>query len=149
MIMAKAATIGFKDFRVRYNTEDACRAELFRFRFPDGVVCLAWSYHLWPQYLPVPCPSAPNLRHCWYCYAPHQIATNCLVPGYLSLRYRQVWNICGSVKPHSGNPLWFCLTFTWQSPYRNGPERSKLPALQELFWWQSIQCYAPVSFGIS
>lgn len=37
--MAKAAAISFKEFRVRYSTEDACREELFRLRFPDGFVC--------------------------------------------------------------------------------------------------------------
>ena len=37
--MAKAATVSFKEFRARYNTEDACRGELFRLRFPEGFVC--------------------------------------------------------------------------------------------------------------
>ena len=37
--MAKAMGISFKEFRTRYNTEDACREELFRQRFPDGFVC--------------------------------------------------------------------------------------------------------------
>ena len=31
--MAKAAAISFKEFRTRYNTEAACREELFRQRF--------------------------------------------------------------------------------------------------------------------
>lgn len=39
VIMAKAAAISFKEFRTRYHTEDACREELFRQRFPDGFVC--------------------------------------------------------------------------------------------------------------
>ena len=34
--MARTAEITFKEFRRRYNTEDACRAELFRLRFPNG-----------------------------------------------------------------------------------------------------------------
>ena len=37
--MAKAATISFKEFRTRYRTEEACREELFRQRFPEGFVC--------------------------------------------------------------------------------------------------------------
>ena len=37
--MARTAEITFKEFRRRYNTEDACRAELFRLRFPNGFVC--------------------------------------------------------------------------------------------------------------
>ena len=39
MTMAKAATINFKEFRTRYYTEEACREELFRQRFPKGFVC--------------------------------------------------------------------------------------------------------------
>ena len=39
IIMAHAAAITFKEFRHRYNSEDACRAELFRLRFPNGFVC--------------------------------------------------------------------------------------------------------------
>lgn len=39
VIMAKTAAISFKEFRTRYHTEDACREELFRQRFPDGFVC--------------------------------------------------------------------------------------------------------------
>lgn len=37
--MAKAAAISFKEFRIRYSTEDACREELLRLRFPNGFVC--------------------------------------------------------------------------------------------------------------
>lgn len=37
--MARTAEITFKEFRRRYNTEEACRAELFRLRFPNGFVC--------------------------------------------------------------------------------------------------------------
>ena len=39
IIMARTAEITFKEFRRRYNSEDACRAELFRLRFPNGFVC--------------------------------------------------------------------------------------------------------------
>lgn len=37
--MAKVAAISFKEFQLQYNTEAACRAELFRLRFPEGFVC--------------------------------------------------------------------------------------------------------------
>lgn len=37
--MARTAEVSFKEFRRRYNSEDACRAELFRLRFPNGFVC--------------------------------------------------------------------------------------------------------------
>lgn len=37
--MAKAATISFKEFLTRYYTEEACREEMFRQRFPEGFVC--------------------------------------------------------------------------------------------------------------
>ena len=39
IIMDQAAAITFKEFRTRYNTEDACRTELFHLRFSDGFVC--------------------------------------------------------------------------------------------------------------
>ena len=37
--MAQAEEIRFKEFRERFATEDACRAELFRLRFAEGFVC--------------------------------------------------------------------------------------------------------------
>ncbi len=37
--MAHTAGITFKEFRECYNSEEACRAELFRLRFPKGFVC--------------------------------------------------------------------------------------------------------------
>ena len=37
--MARAESITFQEFRARFSTEDACRAELFRLRFPNGFVC--------------------------------------------------------------------------------------------------------------
>ena len=37
--MAKAAAISFREFRMWYHTEAACREELFRQRFPEGFVC--------------------------------------------------------------------------------------------------------------
>lgn len=37
--MARTAEVSFKEFRRRYNNEDACSAELFRLHFPNGFVC--------------------------------------------------------------------------------------------------------------
>ena len=37
--MAHAESITFVEFRIRFSTEDACRAELFRLRFPNGFIC--------------------------------------------------------------------------------------------------------------
>lgn len=37
--MTQAEEIRFKEFRERFATEDACRAELFRLRFAEGFVC--------------------------------------------------------------------------------------------------------------
>ena len=37
--MAHAESITFEEFRTRFSTEEVCRAELFRFRFPNGFVC--------------------------------------------------------------------------------------------------------------
>ena len=43
--MARAESITFKEFRTRFSTEDTCRAELFRFRFPNGFVCPKCGNH--------------------------------------------------------------------------------------------------------
>ena len=37
--MAHAESITFEEFRTRFSTEDICRAELFRLRFPNGFFC--------------------------------------------------------------------------------------------------------------
>ena len=37
--MAHAENITFEEFRTRFSTEESCRAELFRLRFPNGFVC--------------------------------------------------------------------------------------------------------------
>ena len=53
--MAHAAAITFKEFRHRYNSEDACRAELFRLRFPNGLYTLnvaAWNTILFKAGIP-------------------------------------------------------------------------------------------------
>ena len=37
--MERAESITFEEFRTRFSTEESCRAELFRLRFPNGFVC--------------------------------------------------------------------------------------------------------------
>ena len=37
--MAHAENITFEEFRTRFSTEESCRAELFRLRFPNGFFC--------------------------------------------------------------------------------------------------------------
>ena len=37
--MAQAESITFEEFRTRFSTEEICRAELFRLRFPNGFFC--------------------------------------------------------------------------------------------------------------
>ena len=37
--MAHAEKITFQEFRTRFSTEESCRAELLRLRFPNGFVC--------------------------------------------------------------------------------------------------------------
>ena len=37
--MAHAESITFEEFRTRFSSEDSCRAELFRLRFPNGFIC--------------------------------------------------------------------------------------------------------------
>lgn len=92
-MMAKAATISFKEFRTRYHTEEACREELFRQRFPKGFVCpkcgcKVFLCHSQPERLPVPFLPSPDLRHCRNDDAPHPSALDRLVLGDLSLRHR-------------------------------------------------------------
>ena len=43
-MMAKAAVISFKEFCTRYYTEEGCREELFRQRFPEGFMCPKCGY---------------------------------------------------------------------------------------------------------
>ena len=38
-MLFRSESITFEEFRTRFSTEDACRAELFRLRFPNGLVC--------------------------------------------------------------------------------------------------------------
>ena len=59
--MAHAESITFQEFRTRFNTEDTCRAELFRLRFPNGFVCPKCGY---TEYYPVRGRNAFQCRAC-------------------------------------------------------------------------------------
>ena len=37
--MAKQESIGFLDFKNKFNSEEACREHLFKMRWPDGFKC--------------------------------------------------------------------------------------------------------------
>ena len=47
--MAHAESITFEEFRTRFSTEDACRAELFRLRFPktDDFITVFIKFHFY------------------------------------------------------------------------------------------------------
>lgn len=59
--MAKANAITFRQFRERYNTEEACRAELFRLRFPKGFVCPKCGCR---EYYPIQSKKSCQCRNC-------------------------------------------------------------------------------------
>lgn len=59
--MAKAAKVTFKEFRTLYSTEEACRAELFRLRFPEGFVCPVCGCR---EYYPVRSRNTFQCRSC-------------------------------------------------------------------------------------
>ena len=69
--MARAECITFEEFRTRFSTEEACRAELFRLRFPNGFVCPKCGLlpGSWAERLPVPCLPPPDFCYCRIRYA--------------------------------------------------------------------------------
>ena len=85
-VMAEAAAVTFKEFRARYNTEDACRRELL-------------------------CLQAPDLRDGWNRHASHPSAVDHMVLGDLSFCNGQARCFCGSAEPHFGNLLRHSLAF--------------------------------------
>ena len=82
--MAQAEEIRFKEFRERFATEDACRAELFRLRFAKGFVCPKCSGR---EFYPI---KGRNTYQCRCCR--HQTSVT-----------------AGTVMPHTHLPLtvWF------------------------------------------
>lgn len=59
--MAKATKVTFQEFRTHYSTEEACRAELFRLRFPNGFVCPVCGCR---EYYPVRSRNTFQCRSC-------------------------------------------------------------------------------------
>ena len=59
--MARAESITFEEFRTRFSTEEICRAELFRLRFPNGFVCQKCGC---TEYYPVRGRNAFQCRAC-------------------------------------------------------------------------------------
>lgn len=59
--MAQAERITFEEFRTRYATEEACREELFRLRFPEGFVCPKCGCR---EYYPVRTRNTYQCRKC-------------------------------------------------------------------------------------
>ena len=59
--MAHAESITFEEFRTHFSTEESCRAELFRLRFPNGFV---WPKCGCPEYSPVRGRTAFQCRAC-------------------------------------------------------------------------------------
>ena len=59
--MARAERITFEEFRTRFSTEEICRAELFRLRFPNGFVCPKCGC---TEYYPVRVRNAFQCRAC-------------------------------------------------------------------------------------
>ena len=83
--MARTAEITFKEFRRRYSSEDACRAELFRLRFPNGFVCPKCGC---VEYYPIHGRNTFQCHSCRNGHAPHSSAPDPLVLGNLSVRNR-------------------------------------------------------------
>ena len=90
--MAHAESITFQKFRTRFSTEDACRADLFRLRYPNGFVCPKCGC---TEYYPVRGRNAFQCRACQ-----HQTsvtagsAADRLVLGDLSVCHGQTRHFC-------------------------------------------------------
>ena len=108
--MARTAEITFKEFRRRYNTEDACRAELFRLRFPNGFVCPKCGC---VEYYPV---HGRNIYQCRSCRHQTSVTAGTVMHrthlpltlwfwGDLSVRNGQKRDFRCSAKPHTGDLL--------------------------------------------
>ena len=59
--MAQVKGMKFKEFRKRYETEEACREALFQLRFPDGFVCPKCGCR---EYYPIRTRSTYQCRSC-------------------------------------------------------------------------------------
>ena len=86
--MAEATAVTFKELRARYNTEDACRRELFRLRFPESFVCPVCGCR---EYYPIHGRNTCQCRACrhqtsvtaWNRHASHPSAVDMVLAIYL------------------------------------------------------------------
>ena len=105
--MVRAESITFEKFRTRFSTEDACRAELFRLRFPNGFVRPKCGC---TEYYPV---RGRNTFQCRACRHPTSVtagsAADGLVLGDLSLCHGQTRHFCRSAEPHAEHLLRICV----------------------------------------
>ena len=102
--MARAESITFQEFRTRFNTEDTCRAELFRLRFPNGFVCPKCGC---TEYYPV---RGRNMFQCRACRHQTSItagsAADGLVLGDLPLCHGQTRHFCRPAESYAEHLLW-------------------------------------------
>ena len=102
--MAHAESITFQEFRTRFNTEDTCRAELFRLRFPNGFVCPKCGC---TEYYPV---RGRNMFQCRACRHQTSItagsAADGLVLGDLPLCHGQTRHFCRPAESYAEHLLW-------------------------------------------
>ena len=102
--MARAESITFEEFRTRFNTEDTCRAELFRLRFPNGFVCPKCGC---TEYYPV---RGRNMFQCRACRHQTSItagsAADGLVLGDLPLCHGQTRHFCRPAESYAEHLLW-------------------------------------------
>ncbi len=108
--MAHAESITFGEFRTRFSTEEACRAELFRLRFPNGFVCPKCGC---TEYYPVRRRNVFQRRACRHqtsvtagtvMHRTHLPADR-LVLGDLSVCHGQTRHFRCSAEPHAGHLL--------------------------------------------
>ena len=101
--MARAESITFQEFRTRFNTEDTCRAELFRLRFPNGFVCPKCGC---TEYYPV---RGRNMFQCRACRHQTSItagsAADGLVLGDLPLCHGQTRHFCRPAESYAEHLL--------------------------------------------
>ena len=132
--MARTDEITFKEFRRRYNSEDACRAELFRLRFPNGFVCPKCGC---VEYYPI---HGRNTYQCRSCR--HQTSVTAGTVMHRTRLPLTLWfwaiYLCATDKrgisavqlSHTLGSLRFCVTFTGSNSYCYGPRRRKIPTFR-------------------
>ena len=127
--MARAGGITFQEFRTRFSTEDACRAELFRLRLPEMRV-----YEILPssraKHVPVPCLPASNVRHRRDGHAPHAPAADGLILDNFSLCHEQTRHFRRSAEPHAEHLLRICMVSFAPDSRRYGSKRREIRAFR-------------------